>query len=131
MNEHQSVHDLGQYHGEKADYGGEISTIAETTSSSPFPFLEMGSSFVIGLAVGYFLKKSFKAVLFVLGLGLIVLFYMESQGLFTLNDAMLDNGVATGIDYFKTIVSALKERLTNFTSGLGAVAGFLVGIKFG
>jgi len=128
MNEHQSVHDLGQYYGEKADYGGDISTLGDT---SPFPFLEMGSSFVIGLAVGYFLKKSFKAVLFVLGFALIVLFYMESQGLFSLNEAMLDSGVSTGIDYFKSVVAALQERLTSFTSGVGAVAGFLVGIKFG
>jgi len=130
MNEHQSVHDLGQYYGEQANNGGDISK-SMGGEASPFPFLEMGSSFVIGLAVGYFLKKSFKAVLFILGFALIVLFYMESQGLFSLNEAMLDSGVSTGIDYFKSIVSALQERLTSFTSGVGAVAGFLVGIKFG
>ena len=130
MNDHQSLHELGQYHGDATNYNN-VEAVSNTNTTEPFPFLEMGSSFIIGLAVGYFLKKSFKIVLFVLGFSLIVLFYMESQGHFTINEAMLDNSVATGIDYVKSIVSALKERLTSFTSGAGAVAGFFVGIKFG
>ena len=51
---------------------------ATTAHSSPFPFLEMGTSFVIGLAIGYFFKKFFKILLLLLGLGIVVLFVLES-----------------------------------------------------
>jgi uncharacterized membrane protein (Fun14 family) len=103
------------------------------TSSSPFPFLEMGTSFVIGLAIGYFMKKFFKFLLLFLGLALVILFVMESQGISTINEQSLEHGVSAGVDSFQGLVAMLKDRLTNMklSSGAGAVAGFFVGIKFG
>jgi len=98
---------------------------------TPLPYLEMGSSFVIGLAVGFFIKKSFKMVLFILGFALIASFYMESQGIFTINDKVLEESVSNGMQYFDYLVAAVKERITSFQSGVGAVAGFVVGLKLG
>ena len=102
-------------------------------STSAFPFLEMGTSFVIGLAIGFFMKKFFKILLLILGFGLVILFVMESQGISTVDEQALDAGVTTGIDSFKGLVALLKDRLSNMTitSGAGAVAGFFVGLKFG
>jgi len=102
-------------------------------TESAFPFLEMGTSFVIGLAIGYFLKKSFKFLLLILGLGLVVLFVMESQGMFKVDDTMIQNGVASGVDSFQGVVGMLKSRLASMelTTGAGAVAGFFAGLKFG
>jgi len=110
-----------------------VNTATTTHNSSAFPFLEMGTSFVIGLAIGYFLKKSFKFLLLILGLGLVVLFVLESQGYFHVNDGMIESGVSTGIDSFQGLVAMLKDRLSNMkiSSGASAVAGFFAGIKFG
>ena len=106
---------------------------AVDTSASPFPFLEMGTSFVIGLAIGFFMKKFFKFLLLILGFGLVILFVMESQGISTVNEQSLDAGVTSGIDSFKGLVAMLQDRLSNMTitSGAGALAGFFVGLKFG
>ena len=37
-----------------------------TNVDHPIPYLDMGTSFLIGLAVGFFIKKSFKIGLFIL-----------------------------------------------------------------
>jgi len=102
-----------------------------TSADTALPYLEMGSSFLIGLAVGYFIKKSFKAVLFILGFSLIMMFFMESQGVFTINDKVLEESIANGSKYFDYLVSAVKDRITSFQSGVGALAGFVVGLKLG
>ena len=129
MNEHESFHELGQFHGETATQTTGLSSAGDT----PFPFLEMGTSFVIGLAIGYFLKKSFKFLLLILGLGLVALFILESQGMFHVDDQTIQNGVSSGVDSFQGIVGMLKERLANMelTTGAGAIAGFFAGLKFG
>lgn len=103
----------------------------QPTMDSPIPYLEMGTGFIIGLAVGFFIKKSFKAVLFILGFALVVTFYMESQGIFTINEQVLQEQIAQGAEYFDYLVAAMKERVTSLESGVGAGAGFLVGLKIG
>jgi len=102
-------------------------------SQAPFPFLEMGTSFVIGLAVGFFLKKFFKFMLLILGLGLVVLFYLESKGTVHVDGHVIENGVSTGIDSFNGLVAMSKEKLSqmSLSSKAGALAGFFAGIKFG
>lgn len=111
----------------------EVPADAIPTDGSAFPFLEMGTSFIIGLAIGYFIKKSFKFLLLLLGLGIVAMFIMESQGMFKIDDQMLQNGVSSGVDSFQSLVQMLKERLSKMelSSGAGAIAGFFVGIKFG
>ena len=102
-----------------------------TSSEHAIPYLEMGSSFLIGMAVGFFIKKSFKVVLFILGFSLIMMFFMESQGVLSINDKVLEESIANGSDYFNYLVSAVKDRITSFQTGVGALAGFVVGLKFG
>jgi uncharacterized membrane protein (Fun14 family) len=105
----------------------------EHITETPFPFLEMGTSFIIGLAIGYFFKKFFKMLLLILGLGLVVLFVLESKGSVHIDDKMIESGVSTGIDSFNGLVSMVKARLSSMklSSGASAVAGFFAGIKFG
>ena len=112
-------------------YYRDVPLESSITADSPLPYLEMGSGFVIGLAVGFFIKKSFKMVLFILGFALITTFYMESQGIFTINDKVLEESVANGVKYFDYLISAVKERITGFQSGAGALAGFVIGLKLG
>ncbi len=129
MNEHESFHELGKFHGETATQSTGLSNVGDTS----FPFLEMGTSFVIGLAIGYFLKKSFKFLLLILGLGLVLLFVLESRGMFHVDDQAIQNGVSSGVDSFQGVVGMLKERLSHMelTTGAGAIAGFFAGLKFG
>jgi uncharacterized membrane protein (Fun14 family) len=109
------------------------SNVAQQGSSSGFPFLDMGTSFVIGLAIGYFLKKFFKIMLLLLGLGLVVLFVLESKGVFHVDDQAISNGVSGGVSWFQNLIAMLKDRLSSMqlTTGAGAIAGFFAGIKLG
>ena len=142
MNEQEYMEKLNQAHNFNNTSGGmqkvgqesyyrDVPLEGNITADSPLPFLEMGSSFMIGLAVGFFIKKSFKMVLFILGFALIITFYMESQGIFTINDKVLEESITNGTKYFDYLVTAVKERITSFQSGVGATAGFVVGLKFG
>jgi hypothetical protein len=56
---------------------------------------------------------------------------MESQGIFTINEQVLEQQIASGAEYFDYLVAALKERITSLESGVSAGAGFLVGLKIG
>ena len=129
MNENQPY---GDPYGQES-LGREVAGGNIDTSTSGFPFLELGTSFVIGLAIGFFMKKFFKLLLLILGFGLVILFVMESQGISTVDEQALDAGVSSGIDSFKGLTAMLKDRLSNMTitSGAGAVAGFFAGLKFG
>ncbi len=97
------------------------------------PYFEMGTGFLIGLAIGYVLKKSFKILLFASGVVLIAMFVLESQGVITIDEAHMQQTFASGVDGFKHFMLFLKERLENFkvSGGLSAVAGFFVGLKIG
>ncbi len=133
MNEEQYMQMKQQAQtGNEAFYRPPLDNIEGATNvDHPIPYLEMGSSFLIGLAVGFFIKKSFKIVLFILGLGLIVMFIMESKGAFTIDDKIVEQGVAQGTDLFKEFVNFIKNRITSFKTGVGALAGFVVGLKLG
>ncbi len=98
-----------------------------------FPYLEMGTGFVIGLSIGYVLKKSFKLLLFLTGIALIGVFVLESQGVIAINEQQLENSVSGGIETFKHMAFFLKERLEQLevSSGISAIAGFFVGLKIG
>jgi uncharacterized membrane protein (Fun14 family) len=105
----------------------------DQTSAEMFPYLEMGTGFLIGLSVGYVLKKSFKVLLFLTGIALIAVFVLESQGVIVLNETQLQESVSHGMNTFKHFALFLKERLERFevSSGLSAVAGFFIGLKMG
>jgi len=85
------------------------------------------------LAIGYFFKKFFKILLLILGLGIVVLFVLESKGTIHVDDKMIESGVSTGVDSFNGLVTLVKDRLSNMkiSSGASAVAGFFAGVKFG
>ncbi len=102
-------------------------------SGLQLPYLEMGSGFMMGLSVGYVVKKSFKLLLLLMGLVLIGVFVLESKGVITLNEASLDQHVSLGTEMFKHFLTFLKVRLgaLKIAGGVGAAAGFVVGLKMG
>ena len=100
---------------------------------SELPYLEMGGGFLIGLGVGYFLKKSFKIALFAVGIIVALLFGLEQLHVVHIDANHLEETVEQGAGWFKEAAFYLKERLAGFgVAGSGsAVAGFLVGLKMG
>ena len=97
------------------------------------PYLDMGSGFVMGLAVGYFFKKSIKIVLFLLGIALVLLFALDQFELIELHKEQLSQTVDAGTGMFKQFGLLLKQKLEEFGAvGTGsAIAGFALGIKMG
>ncbi len=97
------------------------------------PYLEMGSGFMIGLSVGYVLKKSFKLLLFLTGLVIIALFVLENQHIIVINEDSLNQNIALGTEAFKQFGLFLKERISTLkvAGGISAAAGFVAGLKMG
>ena len=63
-------------------------------------YLEMGSGFLIGLSIGYVLKKSLKIMLFLLGLTVILLFVLENQHIITIDEKGLIESINSSIGSF-------------------------------
>ena len=97
-------------------------------------YSKLGSGFLLGLSVGYFFKKSFKIMLFVLGLAVVALFWFDNNNTIEI----VNNGTILGtFDKISHFVSAfghfLYDKLSNMeaSGGAGAIAGFLLGLKLG
>ena len=108
-------------------------TTSLTDKIPDLPYLDMGSGFVIGMAVGYFFKKSFKLLLLLLGTALVLLFALDQFDIIELHKEQLEQTVTTGTGYFKQFGAFLKAKLGEFGyAGAGsAIAGFLLGVKMG
>jgi uncharacterized membrane protein (Fun14 family) len=102
-----------------------------------FLLANVGGPFVIGLAVGFFAKKTLKIALFFLGAGVVVLFmlqYFDFKGSHNINlqevgDSFIGS-VKHGIEFLKERLSAIQSSNKTIQSGSG-VAGFFVGFKLG
>jgi uncharacterized membrane protein (Fun14 family) len=110
-----------------------VDELKQTAEGLGIPYLEMGAGFMMRLSVGYVVKKSFKLLLFLMGIALIVIFVLESKGIIVLNESALDQSITWGTEGFKYFVLWLRERLSSLkiAGGASAVAGFVVGLKIG
>ncbi len=108
-------------------------TLDMTPSDETIPYLQMGSAFFIGLAIGYTLKKSFKIMLIVAGIAFIALFVLESQGAVSVDETILQKSTTEYLSHFQALFEMLKSRVQKIGMGSGAsaIAGFFVGIKMG
>jgi len=100
---------------------------------SNLPFTNITSGFFIGLAVGYFIKKSIKLVLILFGLFVVILFFLQNQELVHLNSDTLLNGTDKFLELIKLVFSFIKEKLSflQLSGGAGALTGFFIGLKLG
>ena len=101
------------------------------TNNVSIPYLEMGGGFLLGMSVGYALKKSFKALLLLFGLGFIFMILLESQGAISIDQMPLQDVINLGADKFKSAFELLQQRFEKYqvAGGMSALAGFMVGIK--
>jgi uncharacterized membrane protein (Fun14 family) len=100
---------------------------------SELPYLNMGASFLVGLAVGFALKKSFKLMLLLLGVVLILMFFLEYEHIITINQDQLLSFVDSLRESFIHFAEFLKDRVAQIklSGTLSAIAGFFIGLKMG
>ena len=109
----------------------DLSSSADIFTSN-YIFENIGTPFVIGLAVGYFAKKMLLISLFLCGGAIVLLFVSEYFGMTQISDANLQQAADTATDAAKQSGDFLIKRLSNFTSkGVSATGGFFVGFKLG
>ena len=100
--------------------------------SAPFLLGSVGAPFIIGMAVGYFSKKTMKAALFIGGGFIVLLFISEYYGMVHVDDAELQHAAEAAVDAAESSSHFLVDRLSSITSkGLSAAAGFFAGFKMG
>jgi uncharacterized membrane protein (Fun14 family) len=100
--------------------------------TSDFMIGNVGTPFVMGLAVGYFAKKMLLITLFLCGAAIVLLFVGEYYGITEISDINLQQAANTATDAAKQSGNFLVKRLSGITSkGVSAAGGFFVGLKLG
>ena len=100
--------------------------------SPDFLIGNVGTPFVMGLAVGYFAKKMLLMTLFLCGGAIVLLFVGEYYGINEINDINLQEAADSAADVAKQSGDFLVKRLSSITSkGVSAAGGFFVGLKLG
>jgi uncharacterized membrane protein (Fun14 family) len=100
--------------------------------SSDFMIGNVGTPFIMGLAVGYFAKKMLLMTLFLCGAAIVLLFVCEYYGVTTISDVNLQRAADSATGVVKQSGDFLVKRLSGITSkGVSAAGGFFVGIKLG
>ena len=104
--------------------------VGEPAFFSPENLLNLGFSFIVGLAVGYAFKIAFKIALVGGGLLLIALFALQHAGLIGINWVGMEAGYDSFAAWFGAYASALKDLMTRNLSNAAAFgAGLLLGLK--
>jgi len=94
--------------------------------------IHITAAFLIGMAVGYALKKSFKILIFLLGILLAVLFLLQSKGVIEIHTLRLDDTVQSLLRSIQSIFETLRDALSRHPSeGVSTSAGFAYGLKKG
>lgn len=100
--------------------------------SSEFLLGNVGAPFLIGMAVGFFAKKSLKIAVLVGGAILVILFLAESWNLVTVKDGALIDAASRAAETIQKTGTLLTDRMHVISArGGSAVVGFLAGFKAG
>lgn len=114
-----------------AQDGDVVTNILDDLSNS-FLVGNLGTPFVIGLAVGYFAKKVLRLGLLVSGAMIALLFVLEHFDIISINIDHLHSLAGTATDTAKASGELLIDKLKNYSSqGLSAIGGFYFGLKLG
>lgn len=98
--------------------------------SIPYLISNVGTPFLLGIAVGYFSRKMLHAVLFLSGGIVVLLFIAEYCGIVQINNAQLLQSADVAVEAVKTSSNFLLMRLSAFsTKGISATGGFILGFR--
>jgi uncharacterized membrane protein (Fun14 family) len=95
---------------------------------------QLGLGAILGFALGYLAKKAMKAVLLFVGLLLLLLVALETQGLITINWLAFEDGYnqAMAADTLGTTFNSINAYIGKvLPSAAGFVVGFLLGFRKG
>jgi uncharacterized membrane protein (Fun14 family) len=100
--------------------------------SAPSLITNVGTPFLLGIAVGYFAKKMLRTALFLGGAMVVLLFVAEYYGIVHVSDDQLLHATDVAAEAAKSSSDFLLERLSRFTvKGVSATGGFIFGFKMG
>jgi uncharacterized membrane protein (Fun14 family) len=106
--------------------------MSEQASSYLTPLLtQLGVGGIIGLCMGYALKKIAKIVAAIIGLFSLGLIYLESQGMVSVDWLGVEAWGNTALSGLGQMEGALGVILSNLPFAGGAIVGFGIGIKMG
>ena len=110
----------------------ELPTSSEFFTSD-YLINNVGTPFIIGLAVGYFAKKILLLCLLIVGAAIVFLFVSEHfQLIDPINYDQLEHTVEPATLWIIQSKDFLIAHLSNFPSkGISATSGFLLGFKIG
>jgi uncharacterized membrane protein (Fun14 family) len=97
---------------------------------SPLAF-QLGVGGVGGFIVGYALKKLSKLILVLIGLFVLALIYLSTQGVININYDSLWNALSGLIGIGGSVFSWLIGVISLLPFAASFVAGFLLGLKLG
>jgi uncharacterized membrane protein (Fun14 family) len=92
---------------------------------------QLGVGGIIGLCIGYAIKKVAKIAAAVIGIFSLGLIYMESQGMITVEWLGVETWGNTALAGLGQAEGALGAFLSILPFAGGAIAGFAIGIKMG
>jgi len=105
--------------------------MSEQTSFLTPLVTQLGVGGIIGLCIGFALKKVAKIAAAIIGLFSLGLIYMESQGMITVDWLGVETWGNTALSGLGQAEGALGAFLANLPFTGGAVVGFALGIKWG
>jgi len=92
---------------------------------------QVGAGGVGGFIVGYVVKKISKLIAFLIGLFVICLIYLSTQGILNINYDALWNALSNGLGMAGSAFSWLISIISLLPFAGSLVAGFLLGFKLG
>ncbi len=92
---------------------------------------QLGVGGIIGLCIGFALKKIAKIAAAIIGLFSLGIIYMESQGMITVDWLGVETWGNTALAGLGQAEGALGAFLANLPIAGGAVVGFALGLKWG
>ena len=106
--------------------------MSEQATSYLTPLItQLGVGGIIGLCIGYALKKVAKIVAAIIGLFTLGLIYMETQGLISVDWLGVETWGNTALGSLGQMEGTLGAVLSNLPFAGGAIVGFGLGIKMG
>jgi uncharacterized membrane protein (Fun14 family) len=105
--------------------------MSEQTSFLTPLITQLGVGGVIGLCMGYALKKVAKIVTVIIGLFALGLIYLESQGLISVDWLGVQAWGNTALSGLSQTEGVLGVLISNLPFAGGAIVGFGIGIKMG
>ena len=106
--------------------------MSEQTSSFLTPLVtQLGVGGIIGLCIGYAVKKIAKIVAAIIGIFSLGLIYLESQGIISVDWLGVEAWGNTALEGLGKVEGLLGVFLSNLPFAGGAIIGFGIGIKMG